>query len=37
MKKAIKILVVILVAAAIAIIIHRLPGFESLMREIHGG
>jgi hypothetical protein len=36
LKTAIKILVVILLAAAVLAAIHHLPNFQGLMREIHG-
>jgi hypothetical protein len=36
LKTAIKILVVILLAAAAIAVIHHLPNLESLMRKIHG-
>jgi hypothetical protein len=36
MKITIKILVIILLAAAAVAVIHHLPNFQSLMREIHG-
>jgi hypothetical protein len=36
-NKAIKIVIVILVAASLLILVHHLPTFEGLMRKIHGG
>jgi len=36
LKIAIKILVIILLAAEALAAIHHLPNFQSLMREIHG-
>jgi hypothetical protein len=36
-NKAVKIIVVILVAASLLVLAHHLPTFEGLMRRIHGG
>jgi len=36
MKNAVKILAVVLVAAAAVVLLHHLPSFEHLMRQIHG-
>jgi hypothetical protein len=36
LKKAIKILVIVLIVAVAAAAVHHLPNFQSLMREIHG-
>jgi uncharacterized protein involved in cysteine biosynthesis len=36
-KVTIKILAVVLILALIAIVIHHIPGFGTVMRKIHGG
>jgi hypothetical protein len=37
MHSTIKIVVLVLVVAAAIVLAHHLPGFEGLMRKIHGG
>jgi len=36
LRKATKIIVIILLAAGAVVLVHLLPGFESFIRKIHG-